>query len=82
MYQDLVEYAFPREVPQKGSFEPGYKIITVDLENKMLSSLPLLQVESIFLFAYKPIIMYTHVFSISSELCWPCEYCSIFYWPL
>lgn len=80
MYRDLVEYAFPREMPQKGSFEPGYKIITVDLENKMLSSLPLLQVESIFLFAYK---IYYHVHTrISSQLCWPCEYCSTFYWPL
>lgn len=45
-------------------FGVWYKIIIgVDLENKMFSPLPLLQVESIFLFAYKSIIVYTHISS-------------------
>ena len=37
----------------------------VDQENKKLSSLPLLQVESIFLFVYKSLIMYPHIFLLS-----------------
>lgn len=54
-------------LPEKFSEKALWSLGRVDLENKMLSSLPPFQAESILVFIYESIIMVVYVFLLSVD---------------